>query len=180
MARDLFIQTMSGEWIPLQSSIIHRDLFDDIGGFHEWQAGPEDIDLARRAASTTPFAYSPELISAVGMGEDGSSTDWANHSHQSRAGREWILNETHTFQRLSISARDAYWRGRWLRIYLTSGLWNARQGKVRAGLKRLKQTLAIMRRCRSSLFASGFRIGLTHKYESQSFAIAAAEHPAGD
>lgn len=169
LPEDVFIHTMSGEWIPLQSSIIHRSLFEEIGGFHKWLAGPEDIDLARRAARSTDFTHSPNPISAIGMGPEDSSTNWANHSHQSRAGRELILDDQQTLPRLLTSAESSYWRGRLFRIYLTSALWNIRHGKWPKTFRRFEQSLRIMRRHGSHVFQLEFWDGVTHAYQSKSF-----------
>lgn len=121
---NVFVQAMAGEWIPLQASLIRCDSFFAVGGFDNRLAGPEDVDICRRIALHFPFSGTQELVACIAMGAEQSSTDWQVHAGQSRRARERILDEATTFSRLRRSSGNSYWKGKILRIYATSLLWN--------------------------------------------------------
>jgi glycosyltransferase involved in cell wall biosynthesis len=122
-----FLPVMAGEWIPLQSSLISSDAFFAAGGFNPLLSGPEDIDLLRRMTLHYEVASTDGLIAFVGMGDEGSTTDYTRHPQLRRWAREEILEQAEAFSRLRHLADDANWKGRLLRIYLTSMMWNVRR-----------------------------------------------------
>jgi glycosyltransferase involved in cell wall biosynthesis len=132
-----FVQVMAGEWIPLQSSWIERNTFLRVGGFHPLLSGPEDIDLLRRALLEEPLAETPNLIAYVIMGGEGSTTDYNRHPQASRWAREAILDAPNTYSRMRTSASNPFWRGRLLRIYLTSMMWNLQRRRLFTAASRL-------------------------------------------
>ena len=119
-----FVQAMSGEWIPLQASIIERETFMRVGGFNPLLTGPEDIDLLRRILREEEIAETPNLVAYLTMGGEGSTTDYDRHPRASRWARENSLDAPNAYQRMRLSAVSAFWRGRMLRVYLTSAVWN--------------------------------------------------------
>lgn len=132
-----FLQAMAGEWIPLQSSWIERKTFMRIGGFNPLLTGPEDIDLLRRILLEEEVAETPNLIAHVIMGGEGSTTDYVRHPQASRWARETILDAPNAFSRMRRSAVSPFWRGRLLRIYLTSMMWNLHRRRLFTAASRL-------------------------------------------
>jgi glycosyltransferase involved in cell wall biosynthesis len=106
-----FIQVMSGEWIPLQASIIERETFMRIGGFDPLLTGPEDIDILRRILREEEIVETPNLVAYITMGNEGSTTDYAHHPHASRWAREIILNTPDAFPRMRSSADSLFSAG---------------------------------------------------------------------
>jgi glycosyltransferase involved in cell wall biosynthesis len=121
---NVFTKVMSGEWIPLQSSLISSDAFFEVGGFNHQVVPREDVDLTRRIALHYDFAGMDALISCIGMGAENSSSNYNSAPDNSRLGREQVLDDPGAFRRLADSADSAEWRGRIVRIFLTSMLWN--------------------------------------------------------
>jgi len=119
-----FAQAMSGEWIPLQASLIERETFLRVGGFNPLLTGPEDIDLLRRILREEEIAETPNPVAYITMGGEGSTTDYDQHPRSSRWARENSLDATDAYQRMRSSAVGLFWRGRMLRVYLTSAVWN--------------------------------------------------------
>ncbi|HUF37481.1 MAG TPA: glycosyltransferase family A protein [Anaerolineales bacterium] len=174
LAGNVAVQVMCGEWIPLQSALIDKDLFFELGGFHAWQAGAEDIDLARRAAVSTDFRYLPQLISVVVMGESGSTTEHDRQRERSRRGRELILDQKETFRRMSDSADAPHRRGGLARVYLTSALWNLGRGRLAKALIRLFHGLAAILSSGRHLLRTGFWRAIARPYRSVTFSRGAA------
>jgi hypothetical protein len=81
-----FLQTMAGEWIPLQASLIKADLFFELGGFNPLLTGPEDIDLLRRVTQRSDINNTPAIVANVVMGETGSTTDYGTHHYRKPMG----------------------------------------------------------------------------------------------
>lgn len=169
MNGNCFVQVMAGEWIPLQSSLIAADAFFAVGGFNPLIAGPEDVDLSRRIALQGDFAGMEEIVAHIGMGAEGSSTDYARHAERSRWAREKILNEPGVFERVHTSAQSGYWHGRCVRLYLTSLLWNLQHGNVYAALNRGVLGIASIFRAGKNVFSADFWHAIMHRYESQTF-----------
>jgi glycosyltransferase involved in cell wall biosynthesis len=170
-------QLMCGEWVPLQSSLIDRSLFFELGGFHAWQAGSEDIDFVRRAAVACDFGYVPVPVSVVVMGAAGSTTDHAHQRERSRRGRELILDQPETFRRMRRSAAGPQWRGGVARIYLTSVVWNLSRLRLLAGGKRLAYGLAALANGGGYLFAGAFWRAVLRPYSSVTFGRAQVRLP---
>jgi len=134
---NILIQTLAGEWIPLQSALIHTNAFWEIGGFDPLIPGIEDMDLARRLTLHGDVASTSEIVVFVGMGEKNSTTDQVAARLLGQAARERIFEDTGTWKRLWTSADSTYWRGRIARAYLTSAVWNGRQGAYATAVSRL-------------------------------------------
>ncbi|HUG43780.1 MAG TPA: glycosyltransferase family 2 protein [Acidobacteriota bacterium] len=173
-----FLQVMAGEWIPLQSSLIASQTFFDVGGFHPLLSGPEDIDLLRRVALTEELAGAEAIVAYVVRGDAGSTTDYREHSAQSRWARERILDQPEAFGRLraAASSRDE-WRARIARIYLTSAVWNLQRGRFSKAISRLTHGFAVLAASAPLLLSGRFWSSLASPYASETFArgIAASE-----
>lgn len=178
LSGNCFLQVMTGEWIPLQSSLIASEAFFAVGGFNPLLSGPEDIDLLRRIALQYELAATDGLIAYVGMGAEGSSTDYGRHPELRRWAREGILDQAATFARLRAAAADSYWQARLVRIYLTSVIWNARRLRLFTAAARAAQATRGLLLSRSWL-SPRFWGSLASAYDSPAFARGLAEAAGG-
>jgi glycosyltransferase involved in cell wall biosynthesis len=169
MCGNCFIQVISGEWIPLQSSLIERKTFMRTGGFNPLLTGPEDIDLLRRILLEENLDETPNLISQVIMGGEGSTTDYTQHPQASRWARENILESPQAYARMRSSAVDTHWQGRMLRVYLTSIIWNLRHRRPLTAASRLIFSLSSMVSSGSGIFSKGFWHAVLTPYASITF-----------
>ena len=131
-----FVQTIAGEWIPTGAYIVKADAFFGVGGYNPLLPAAEDIDLCRRIAFRGSFAGTTRFVLCAAMGQQGSSTDYHRLPVYSRGARELILDEKGAFKRMRRSARNSYWRGRTVRAYLTSAVWNLQHGRAFTALSR--------------------------------------------
>ena len=164
-----FVQVMAGEWIPLQSSLIERNTFMRIGGFNPHLAGPEDIDLLRRIQLEEAIAETPNLIANVIMGGEGSTTDYIQHPQASRWARENILDAPNIYGRMSVSAVNPFWKGRMVRIYLTSIVWNLQHQRLFTAISRTFFLIASLLRSVMALFSPDFWKSVLKPYASITF-----------
>lgn len=164
-----FMQVMAGEWIPLQSSWIERNTFMKIGGFNPLLSGPEDIDLLRRILLEEEVAETPNLIAHVIMGGEGSTTDYVHHSQASRWARESILDAPKAYQRMRASAVNPIWRGRMLRVYLTSAVWNLKHQRVFTAAGRIFLSMVAALSMMPSLVTKDFWRAVLKPYASVTF-----------
>lgn len=169
------IQTMAGEWIPLQSSLVAAGQFFAIGGFNVLIPSSEDIDLLRRLTLVTEVASTSAVVAFVGMGMDNSTTDHANRFHLARIGREQALNTKGAFARMRAAASTPAWKGRLVRVYITSAVWNARQRNWSACLGRSATAAAAALAAGPALLHADFYRALRSRYESGTFARGFAE-----
>jgi glycosyltransferase involved in cell wall biosynthesis len=170
-----FLHVMTGEWIPLQSTLIASEAFFAVGGFNPLLSGPEDIDLLRRIALQYELAATDGLIAYIGMGMEGSTTDYGRHPELRRWAREGILEQAETFERLRPAAVDTYWKARLVRIYLTSVVWNVRRLRLLTAASRAAQAARGLLLSRRSLLSPRFWGSLTGAYDSPAFARGLAE-----
>ncbi|RIK29311.1 MAG: hypothetical protein DCC56_13225 [Anaerolineae bacterium] len=174
-----FLQTMSGEWIPLQASLIARDIFFEVGGFNPLLAGPEDIDLLRRFSLKGELEETPNLVAYVGMGDEGSTTDRVRHPKYSRQAREAILDSPDCFSRMRTCANNSYWHGRMTRVYLTSTLWNIQQKRYFAAISRLAHSVACLANAMTKILDKDFWRAISKPYASATFARGIEESQRG-
>ena len=165
-----FLQVMAGEWIPLQSSLIDAKLFHQLGGFSPLLTGPEDIDLLRRICLHSDVAETPNLIAYIERGELGSTTDYDQHPEMSRRARESILNTSGVFQRMKAGASTSDWFGKFLRIYVTSLVWNLRRKRIAVVFSRLLFSVIILMAAHTRMFSKGFWKSFLSSYQSPTFA----------
>jgi glycosyltransferase involved in cell wall biosynthesis len=169
MAGNCFIQTIAGEWIPLQSSLINSQAFFEVGGFNPLIPGREDIDLIRRIALRKTFAGTSEIIACVGWGAESSSTDHARASKDALWAREQILDEPATFTRMRNSANNSYWYGRIVRAYLTSAIWNLQRGNGFVAINRAGFAIVAFLGAGRHILSSHFWLAIWGQYVSQTF-----------
>jgi glycosyltransferase involved in cell wall biosynthesis len=164
-----FVQAMSGEWIPLQASLIERKTFMRIGGFNPLLTGPEDIDLLRRILLQEEIAETLNIIAYVIMGGEGSTTDYVQHPHASRWARENILDASDAYHRMHLSAINLFWRGRMSRVYLTSAVWNLRHRRFFTAASRMFHSNASMLHAGTGVFSKDFWQAVSKPYASVTF-----------
>lgn len=164
-----FVQAMAGEWIPLQSSLIERNTFIRLAGFNPVLSGPEDIDLLRRLLLEEDAAETAKLVAYVIRGEEGSTTDYSLHSAASRQAREKILEQSNVFHRMRASAGGAFWRGRLMRIYLTSVIWNLQKRRFFKAASRAVFSIASLAVAGADIFSKDFWRAVTKPYASVTF-----------
>jgi GT2 family glycosyltransferase len=172
LAGNGFVQVMSGEWVPLQSSLVRAGAFFKVGGFNPAITGPEDVDLCRRIALAGDLAGMEAPAACIGMGSQGSTTDYARSPALSRLAREQILETPGVFARMRASARLAgapEWRGRMARIYLTSAAWNLGRGRVLRALSRASFFLAALGLSGTGLLSPAYWGALFTSYDSPTF-----------
>jgi glycosyltransferase involved in cell wall biosynthesis len=174
-----FLQTVAGEWIPLQASLIKAELFFELGGFNPLLTGPEDIDLLRRVTQRSDIDNTPALVANVVMGEAGSTTDYVTHHIGSRWARDKLLDAKGAFSRLRDGAGTSFWHGRLLRIYLTSTVWNLQHKRIFTALSRLLYGLASILLAGSRLLTIDFWRAVVKPYQSESFEMMTEHKPEG-
>lgn len=169
LSGNCFAQAMAGEWIPLQSSWIERKTFMRVGGFNPLLAGPEDIDLLRRILLEEDVAETPNLIAHVIMGGEGSTTDYDRHPQASRWARENILDMSNVFRRMRSSANNASWRGRVMRIYLTSAVWNLQQARLFTFVSRIFFSITSLVTAGGGMLSADYWHAIAKPYSSGTF-----------
>ncbi len=166
---NVFVQTMAGEWLPLQSSLIDSKTFFAVGGFNPQVSGPEDVDLCRRISLVGDVAGVQEVVAYIGMGEENSTTDYEQHSERSRRIRESIFSQRGVFARLRQGATNNYWRGRVVRAYLTSVVWNLQHKRPLTAVSRLLHTLYSTLLFLPATLSTDYWQAITRPYQSFAF-----------
>jgi len=164
-----FVQAMAGEWIPLQASFIERKTFLEVGGFNPLLTGPEDIDLLRRILRTEDVGETPNLVAYVIMGGEGSTTDYVKHPKASRWAREMLLNSPNVYERMRSSAVNSFWRGRMLRVYLTSVVWNLAHRRSLSAASRIWSSIFAVLHAGTGLLTKDFWRAVSKPYASLTF-----------
>lgn len=163
------LQVMAGEWIPLQSSLFDSQLFSSVGAFNPLIPGAEDTDLNRRVSIVADLSGTDEMVSCVRMGEVGSTTDYRRSRRSALSTRESLLDRPKVFRRLRSSAASPYWHGRLMRVYLTSAVWNLREGRLTTAASRLACALAGLALAGAAPLHGSFWRAPTKAYESETF-----------
>jgi len=169
MQGNIFVQTMTGEWIPLQSSIIKADLFFGLGGFDPFAIGAEDIDLLRRFSRRFAVVETTELISTVGMGVEQSTTDYQGALRMARQAKNTLLIEQDIFPRLADSANTPFWYGKIIRLYLGAFVAYLKQKHVLIALSQLWRAVIITMIKPNAWFSKHFWQAITSQYVSKNF-----------
>ena len=169
------VQIMAGEWIPLQTSFILAPAFFAIGGFTPLVFATQDVDLCRRISLRGDLAGTDALVACIGMGSQGSSTDYDRGPQYSRWAREKILDEPGVFTRLRLSANSPFWQGRLVRTYLTSVVWNLQRRRPFMAASRLLYGLAGLALAAPCALSPEFWRALRGRYISPTFTRGFAE-----
>ncbi len=145
LSGNCFAQIMGGAWAPIQSSLIQRRAFFEIGGFSPFILGTEDEDLCRRTSYHGEFANTPEAVACLYRGQLwNTSTNYLRAPGDTKYSRDLILSKPGVFQRLMASAGSSYWYGRILRVYSSTILWHLKQKRFFTALSRMFYSLAVL------------------------------------
>lgn len=147
---DAFAMLVSGESVPLQASLLAASAVRLAGGFDPALVGVEDRDLGRRVALHGHLASSTRVVSRIRIGEQGSTTNWTTLAEGDRRGREKALASPGACARVRLSANTPLWRGRVMRAYLASVVWNARRRHFGTAGARVAGALAMAGPCVAS------------------------------
>lgn len=164
-----FTQFLAGEWIPLQASLVSAASFFEVGGFNPSLAGPEDIDLLRRVALNEDVAGTSSVVAFVARGDAGSSTNRALSREAALRAREEILEAPSVFTRMRASATSGFLRGRVVRAYGTSTIWNLRRLHVLKATSRALYAAASLMMSLLHFLSAGFWRAILGPYQSPTF-----------
>jgi hypothetical protein len=165
---------MGGAWAPIQASLIQTRAFFAIGGFNPHIGGTEDEDLCRRAAYYGELANTPDVVACLFRGQTwNSSTNYRRAPEDVKYSRNLILSKSGVFRRLQASADSSYWRGRILRVYLSTVSWNLKRKRLSTAISRLLYSLVAFVESIPYIFASDYWAGLKaqHAPETLHFVI---------
>jgi glycosyltransferase involved in cell wall biosynthesis len=169
LSGNCFVQAMAGEWVPLQASLIDADTFFAVGGFNPLVSGPEDVDLLRRVSLQSDLAVTPNVVACISWGAEHSTTDYRRHPEQSRLAREQILDRTGVLRRMRASAGSSYWRGRIVRAYATSLVWNVRRKHLMTAASRGVFSLVALLSAGLDVFSPDFWRAVSRPHASEVF-----------
>lgn len=144
MQGNIFTQTMAGEWIPLQSTLVKTDVFFKVGGFDILVVNGEDMDLLRRVTRSEDVVETDALIACVGMGVDQSTTNYQWALSMARHAKNTLLIEQDIFPRLYASAKTPFWYGKIVRLYLGAFVAYLKQKHVLIALSQLWRAIIII------------------------------------
>lgn len=111
---------ISGEWMPLQGSLIRRDLFEETGGFDPASPPSEDMDLLLRLGLIDDVYRVQRPVCAYSMGAEESATPRHLCSVRLFEAYERIFDRSDTFERAAASTVTPHLAGKVLRHYLIS------------------------------------------------------------
>jgi GT2 family glycosyltransferase len=137
-----FVRVTSGEWLPLQASIIKANYFRKVGGFDVRLNVCQDKDLCRRIALCGDLDYTHAPVTSIVRDRKHSTTDYSRANAYSIWSRNNVLGLQGAFARMRQSANDSYWRGRMVRAYLTCTIWCFHHKRLLLGLGRASQAAA--------------------------------------
>jgi glycosyltransferase involved in cell wall biosynthesis len=164
-----FVQVMAGEWIPTGAYIVKAETFFSVGGYNPLMPVGEDVDLCRRIALHGSFASVKAVVVCAVIGAQGSTTDYDRLPAWSRRTRESILDRSGAFAWMCDSASNSYWRGRVVRAYATSAVWNIEHRRPFTAASRMVSALRGLAAGSRHLFSSAFWHAIARPYESFTF-----------
>jgi glycosyltransferase involved in cell wall biosynthesis len=165
-----FTQVMAGEWLPMLASLIRAEDFFAIGGFEPINTYSDDIGLARRMMLRTNIACCPQIVACAGVGPLNSTTNIPQGRKNAQDDRERVLNTRFAFARMHASAGNSFWRGRVVRTYLTSLVWNANDFRPLVVLNRLAYAALAVGLYWRDWFREDFWRAIIKPYQSEIFA----------
>ena len=161
---------IAGEWVPLQASLIAASVFFEVGGFNNVLHSVQDKDLLLRVALRFDLDGMSTPVVGILRGQWPSSTDTSTVTRNWRKVREPVLDQPGVPARLRSSSSDAYWQGRWLRVYLLSAAWNASRARPLTVLGRMFHALGALLAAGRRLFSADFWRALTRPHLTRGFA----------
>ena len=147
--------------MPLQSSLIKTETFFKVGGFQPQIIGTEDLDLASRIARMGAIASTDTAVACLYRGEQWStSTNYKRAAGDIRRSRDEVLDEAGTYALLQATADSAYWRGRVVKVYLSTVTYNLQQGRRLKAIGRGLSAAASALQAGGALFSRDFWSGV--------------------
>ncbi len=93
--------------------LLRRDLFDELGGFNEDLAGPEDADLRLRLVGRGErLGYAPQVLIEHDEGRLTLRGVWAKRVYYGRSLPGLASEHSHSMVRQGVQVLQAYWRNR--------------------------------------------------------------------
>ncbi len=137
---------LSGEWFPLQASLVRSDLFFEAGGFDPRYPTSEDMDLMMRMSLRSDLVRVPELVFRYSEGMEESASPRSMDVEYLLEAHETIFDQPDALRRALASATSVYWRAQLVRNYLISVKRNARAGAYgKLGLRLLQAGQVVVR-----------------------------------
>jgi len=130
-------QIIGGALIFLQSGIIKTKDYFSVGGLSPFYIPSEEIYLWGKIALQGRFVNTQDTVVYISRGIGwSSSVSYSICPENNRKIRDRALNEDGVFKKLRDSADTSYWRGRIMRVYIATALWNWRQRRFFTFLSR--------------------------------------------
>lgn len=126
------------QWLMLQASLIKSEAFFAVGGFHPLLLATQDSHLCRKIALERNFGETSATVACLLRGSGwNTTTDYRRGGDLYRWQTNMILDEPGVFARIHASAPRGFWRGRIVRIYLSSMLWNFKRRRLLVAASRM-------------------------------------------
>lgn len=174
LSGNCFAQIVGGAWAPIQASWIRAQAFFEIGGYSPFICGTEDEDLCRRTAYYGDFANTPQVVACLFRGQSwNTSTNYNRAPEDTKYSRNLVLSKRNAFQRLKASADSSYWRGRLLRVYLSTVEWNWAKKNYSTIVSRIMLSMVLLASSMKHLFVRKYWEGVKahHVPESLHFVM---------
>ena len=146
----------SGEWMPLQASLIGADLFRRVGGFDVSFRASEDMDFMMRISCSAERVLVDRPVCRYHFGLDESMARRELDSLYLSDAYEKILDRPDGLHRLRESATTSHLYGKVARVYLSSLKRHARRACYVKLLSRLTEVLVLMAGAGRFLFRRSF------------------------
>jgi glycosyltransferase involved in cell wall biosynthesis len=146
----------SGEWMPVQASLIHVDLFRRVGGFDGAFRASEDMDFIMRLSCSTDRILVDHPVCRYHFGLDDSMARRDLDSCYLFDAYEKIMDRPDGLYRLRGSATTPHLYGKVARVYLISLKRHARHACYTKLLSRLTEVLVLMAGAGRFLFHKSF------------------------
>jgi glycosyltransferase involved in cell wall biosynthesis len=147
---------ISGEWMPLQGTLIRRDLFDETGGFDPSSPPSEDMDLLLRLGLLDDVYRVRHPVCAYSMGVEESATPRHLCSVRLFESYERLFDRSGTLARAVASAGSPHLAGKVLRHYLISVKKALRQRSGRVLARRLWEVGQLLVRAREQALSPSY------------------------
>lgn len=167
LSGNCFAQVMTGEWIPIQASMIRADVFFKAKGFDLHSTYGQDRGILERVLLSSDVDYTPATVVALDRNMSNSTTDYVKALQDSRDEREGVLGWDGVFSRMWRSANSAYWKGRIARLYFYSLLWNLEHHRVATAVSRLVYGLVSFCLAGPYIVSGDYRRGIARSHSSR-------------
>lgn len=117
---NVLAELISGEWMPLQGTLVHRDLFAEAGAFDPRTPPSEDMDLLLKMSLIDDVYRVPHPVCAYTEGVEESATPRHLCSVRLFESYERIFDRPKSIDRVLESAATPHLSGKVLRHYLIS------------------------------------------------------------